>query len=145
MFPVNGLFYWESDTCELVKIAVVTVTAIHQIGLLEIISATVWTHIERACWVFLPLTVLASVPRLTGSALVASVSKALTGGGEPVVTVTHIDMKLLAQKHYSLSTKPNKLFNVTFVFCCELTRRIFLRQFHVFRKFPRLSHEYCEA
>lgn len=31
----------------------------------------------------LPFTVLAGVPRLTGSTLVASISKALTGGGEP--------------------------------------------------------------
>lgn len=32
---------------------------------------------------FLPLAVLASVARLAGCALVATVSEALTGGGEP--------------------------------------------------------------
>lgn len=48
------------------------------------ISVTVLTHINTTCRVILPFTVLASVSRLTGSTLVASISKALTGGGEPV-------------------------------------------------------------
>lgn len=57
---------------------------------------TVLAHMKRD---ILPFTVLASVTRLTGSTLVASISKALTCGGEPVTWVTRrVDLQL-SKKH----------------------------------------------
>lgn len=56
----------------------------------------------------LPFTVLAGVPRLTGSTLVASISKALTGGGEPGrKKKTQTGSYVIGQKHGSLPTEPS--------------------------------------
>lgn len=63
----------------------------------------------HTCQVNLPFTVLASVPRLTGCTLVASISKTLAGGGEPV------------QKQVWISPESNKWLVVRSVFFCELT------------------------
>lgn len=64
--------------------------------------------VDRTGLVFLPLTVLAGVARLTGCALVASVSKALTGGREPVQK----------KKKKSTSEESEKQLGVTATLCC---------------------------
>lgn len=64
-------------------IEVVKVNEMHPNEKLEIIQ-NVNPVVDRTGLVFLPLAVLAGVARLTGCALIASISKALTGGREPV-------------------------------------------------------------
>lgn len=61
---------------------------------------------------FLPLTVLAGVAGLTGCALIASISEALTGGREPV-----------QKKKMSTSEESEKQLGVAAALCCGRAKK----------------------